>query len=432
MNERAEEKEEEEKEKRKGSVSAARAARAGGGSAMGPYSRRVDREWSMDGALATAGRPHRSTSEGPVSMPLPRRRQSHNSALPQRRDRGEWAAQDVEQADKAAARSPLRSPELASPAPTPVPESAPSAMRVPKKPSEGASVSLSPRMATATGKVRGASKTSSEPAQVCSGSECAETNAMDATLSPGSMSHSSSSRPLLSPLPPPPLSQKPSGAFKVEPRSPSGNSATLPSPPTGLSRKLSMGNRSESTGELSRKLSQLGLRRSESSSGLSRKGSFRDSFRDRANSFSKKTPRITLTEEEWATKLSASEYKVMRERNMEAPFAGKYVYPNPEKDGVFLCKGCLNPVLSTRLQLNSSNGWATFSAPLPKKAEIVPNVRDFEGDIYEVLCATCGCFFGLRRTEEGRVEISCLALKFRYVLEEQQLKLLKGKNPGEM
>mmetsp|Transcript_3121 Transcript_3121/g.5364 ORF Transcript_3121/g.5364 Transcript_3121/m.5364 type:complete len:323 (-) Transcript_3121:1634-2602(-) len=136
------------------------------------------------------------------------------------------------------------------------------------------------------------------------------------------------------------------------------------------------------------------------------------------------------SDEEWKSILKASEYKVLRSRNMEAPFSGKYFQPHG-KDGVYLCRGCENPVFSSRQHTISGRGWATYLAPLPRRTYQEVATRD-GGEYFEILCAVCDCFLGLRKSAEGDCEICSTSLQFRYVLEDQQEKLSKGKQVGPL
>lgn len=101
--------------------------------------------------------------------------------------------------------------------------------------------------------------------------------------------------------------------------------------------------------------------------------------------------KINKTEEEWKKDLTPEEYRVLREKGTEAPFTGKYVHEN--KDGMYTCVACGNPLFSSDAKFDSGTGWPSFDDALPGA------VRLEEDDSLgmsrtEVVCARCGSHLG--------------------------------------
>ena len=101
---------------------------------------------------------------------------------------------------------------------------------------------------------------------------------------------------------------------------------------------------------------------------------------------------ISKSEKEWKSILTDAEYKVLREKDTEPPFAGKYVY-NTEK-GVYVCAGCGNELFSSDFKFDSACGWPSFSKPFSNEnIEFKPD-DTFGMNRIEVLCKRCGGHLG--------------------------------------
>lgn len=100
---------------------------------------------------------------------------------------------------------------------------------------------------------------------------------------------------------------------------------------------------------------------------------------------------ISMTEEEWRKKLSLEEYRVLREKGTEAPFSGKFLHA--DKDGVYRCAACGNPLFSSDAKFDSGTGWPSFDEALPEAVHLVPDTSHGM-DRTEVVCAKCGSHLG--------------------------------------
>ncbi|HLD96462.1 MAG TPA: peptide-methionine (R)-S-oxide reductase MsrB [Patescibacteria group bacterium] len=104
-----------------------------------------------------------------------------------------------------------------------------------------------------------------------------------------------------------------------------------------------------------------------------------------------KKSKVTKTEEEWKKKLTPEQYTILRRGGTEAPFSGEYVYTKDK--GMYLCKGCGNPIFSSETKFESGTGWPSFYDAIPGAVKLREDhslgmVRT------EVLCARCGSHLG--------------------------------------
>ena len=64
------------------------------------------------------------------------------------------------------------------------------------------------------------------------------------------------------------------------------------------------------------------------------------------------------TEEYWESKLSKKEYDILRKGATELPYTGKY--NDHFEDGVYVCKGCDQPLYKSKSKFDSGCGWPSF------------------------------------------------------------------------
>ena len=97
------------------------------------------------------------------------------------------------------------------------------------------------------------------------------------------------------------------------------------------------------------------------------------------------------TENEWKEKLTPEQYKVLREKGTEAPFSGKLLHAN--KDGVYTCAACGNPLFSSDAKFDSGTGWPSFDETIQGA---VKEVEDSDHGMArtETVCAKCGSHLG--------------------------------------
>ncbi len=104
------------------------------------------------------------------------------------------------------------------------------------------------------------------------------------------------------------------------------------------------------------------------------------------------TEKVTKTEEQWRQELTPEQYHVLRERGTERPFTGEYT--DTDREGLYKCAACDNPLFRSDAKFNSSCGWASFFEPLGI-ASVAENVdRSFGMTRTEVVCDRCGSHLG--------------------------------------
>ena len=100
---------------------------------------------------------------------------------------------------------------------------------------------------------------------------------------------------------------------------------------------------------------------------------------------------MPTTEEEWKKKLTPEQYAVLRAKGTEAPFTGKYVHE--EKNGMYNCAACGNPLFSSDAKFDSGTGWPSFDQALPGAVKYEHDDK-YGMNRTEVLCAKCSSHLG--------------------------------------
>lgn len=101
--------------------------------------------------------------------------------------------------------------------------------------------------------------------------------------------------------------------------------------------------------------------------------------------------KIPKTEEEWKKVLTEEQYRVLRQKGTEAPFSSKLLHS--DKDGVYACAACGNPLFNSDAKFDSGTGWPSFDAAIPGAIKEIPD--NSHGMIrVETVCARCGSHLG--------------------------------------
>jgi peptide-methionine (R)-S-oxide reductase len=101
--------------------------------------------------------------------------------------------------------------------------------------------------------------------------------------------------------------------------------------------------------------------------------------------------KVALSEEEWRSKLSAPQYRVLREHGTER--AGSSPLDKEYGEGIYHCAGCGQPLFTADAKFNSGTGWPSFWAPLADAVETETD-RSFFMTRNEVHCSRCGGHLG--------------------------------------
>ncbi len=99
-----------------------------------------------------------------------------------------------------------------------------------------------------------------------------------------------------------------------------------------------------------------------------------------------------ITDTQWRERLSAEEYRVLRQAGTEAPFTGQYV--SAPATGVYRCKACYTELFRTTEQFDSHCGWPSFFSPLAQDRIIERDDYSLGMHRTEVLCAACHSHLG--------------------------------------
>ena len=101
---------------------------------------------------------------------------------------------------------------------------------------------------------------------------------------------------------------------------------------------------------------------------------------------------MQLSDDEWKAKLTPEQYRVLREKDTEAPFTGKLLHQ--KANGDFICAACGAVVFKSDTKFDSGSGWPSFYDPA--NTEAVKLVEDTSHGMHrvEVTCANCGSHLG--------------------------------------
>lgn len=97
-------------------------------------------------------------------------------------------------------------------------------------------------------------------------------------------------------------------------------------------------------------------------------------------------------EDQWKEKLTAEQYRILREKGTERPFTGQYV--NHKADGVYRCAACETPLFSSSTKFDSGSGWPSFWDVVDKGNVKIEKDTSLGMIRMEVVCANCGGHLG--------------------------------------
>lgn len=96
---------------------------------------------------------------------------------------------------------------------------------------------------------------------------------------------------------------------------------------------------------------------------------------------------LPKTEAEWKKALTPDQFRVLRKKQTERAFTGKYW--NSKKTGTYHCAGCGEALFQSDTKFNSGTGWPSFWQVLAED-RITRQVDKSDGTLrMEVLCKRC-------------------------------------------
>ncbi|MGE3313846.1 MAG: peptide-methionine (R)-S-oxide reductase MsrB [Planctomycetaceae bacterium] len=99
------------------------------------------------------------------------------------------------------------------------------------------------------------------------------------------------------------------------------------------------------------------------------------------------SPKVERTDDEWRSRLTAEQFRVLRHQGTEAPFCGTLL--DNKKHGVYTCAGCGLPLFASSAKFNSGTGWPSFFQPVARE-NVAERRDDSHGMVrVEILCARC-------------------------------------------
>ena len=102
--------------------------------------------------------------------------------------------------------------------------------------------------------------------------------------------------------------------------------------------------------------------------------------------------KVNKSDLEWRELLSDDEYSVMRKKETETPFSGKFNAFN--EDGIYKCRACGNVLFNSDTKFDSKSGWPSFWDQSSKDS--LDFIDDYSSDIHriEIKCKRCGSHIG--------------------------------------
>jgi peptide-methionine (R)-S-oxide reductase len=98
------------------------------------------------------------------------------------------------------------------------------------------------------------------------------------------------------------------------------------------------------------------------------------------------------TDDQWRKILTASQYRVLREKGTEPAFSGPYW--DSHDRALYLCAACGNELFSSETKFDSGTGWPSFFKPITEDHLKTEADASHGMQRTEVLCSRCGGHLG--------------------------------------
>ncbi len=102
--------------------------------------------------------------------------------------------------------------------------------------------------------------------------------------------------------------------------------------------------------------------------------------------------KVEKPDAEWKQLLTPDQYRVLRQKGTERPFAN--AYNDLHDHGIFKCAACGKELFSSDAKFESGTGWPSFYQPISNDAVETKEDKSFFSTRTEVLCERCGGHLG--------------------------------------
>jgi peptide-methionine (R)-S-oxide reductase len=101
---------------------------------------------------------------------------------------------------------------------------------------------------------------------------------------------------------------------------------------------------------------------------------------------------VGLTDDQWRSKLTPEQYRVMRLKGTERPGTGKWY--KHKGHGLYVCAACGQELFRSDTKYESGSGWPSFWEPIGTNRVTAHTDRSLGMARTEVVCSRCGAHLG--------------------------------------